>query len=112
MGDNDLIGLRNLKNINLAYNPIKFITNRAFQNNIHLTYVDLSHTSLTTIPSIVAMLPALQTLRIEAYDIECTCELASLKNWKVSAIQILGQCYPANERIDQFIKTYINAGRC
>ncbi|XP_052242303.1 leucine-rich repeat-containing G-protein coupled receptor 4-like [Dreissena polymorpha] len=59
--DNDLIGLRSLTIINLAHNPIQFITNKAFQSNIHLTTVDLSHTFLTSIPAAVTMLPALQT---------------------------------------------------
>ncbi|KAH3724811.1 chondroadherin-like protein [Dreissena polymorpha] len=110
--DDDFIGLRNLTIINLDYNPIQYITNRAFQNNTQLTEVTLSHTLLTTIPTTVTMIPALQTLRLEANGIECTCELASLKIWNVSSIRIEGQCYQTNERIDQFIKTYISAGRC
>ncbi|XP_052244089.1 leucine-rich repeat-containing G-protein coupled receptor 4-like [Dreissena polymorpha] len=110
--DNDLIGLRSLTSIHLAYNPIQFITNKAFQNNMKLTFVNWSHTFLTTIPAAVTMLPDLQTLGIEANDIECTCDLASLKNWNVSYIQIDGLCYLTNEPIEKFIKTYIDAGKC
>ncbi|KAH3724809.1 hypothetical protein DPMN_050636 [Dreissena polymorpha] len=108
--DNDLIGLRSLTIINLADNPILFITNKAFQNNILLTTVDLSHTFLSTIPAAVTMLPALQTLGLEANYLECTCDLASLKNLNVSSIQIDGLCYLTDERIETFIKTYIDAG--
>ncbi|KAH3724807.1 hypothetical protein DPMN_050634 [Dreissena polymorpha] len=110
--DNDLIGLRSLTSINLAYNPIQFITNKAFQNNIQLMHVDLSRTFLTTVPVAVTMLPALKALRIEGNDIECTCELANLKSWNVSSIQIDGLCYQTSERIEHFIKTYIDAGKC
>ncbi|KAH3876549.1 hypothetical protein DPMN_000395 [Dreissena polymorpha] len=87
--DNDLIGLRSLKEINLAGNPIQFITNRAFQNNMQLTDIYLSHTLLTTIPSAVTMLPDLHYLFIEDNNIECTFELASLKNWTVSSTILL-----------------------
>ncbi|KAH3798801.1 leucine-rich repeat-containing protein 70-like isoform X1 [Dreissena polymorpha] len=110
--DNDLIGLRNLLYFDLSYNPIQFITNKAFQNNKKLTYVDLSYTLLTTIPAAVTMLPALNILRLEANDIKCTCELASLKNWNVSFINIYGLCYLTNEPIEKFIITYIDAGKC
>ncbi|KAH3724810.1 hypothetical protein DPMN_050637 [Dreissena polymorpha] len=110
--DNDLIELRSLTTINLAGNQIQFITNKAFQNNIHLTAVDLSHTFLTTIPAAVTMLPSLETLGLEANYIECTCDLASLKNWNVSSIRIDGLCYLTEETIEHCIKNYIDAGKC
>ncbi|XP_052244087.1 leucine-rich repeat protein soc-2-like [Dreissena polymorpha] len=109
--DNDLIGLRSLTSIQLAYNPIQFIEKRAFQNNMQLNSVDLSHTFLTTVPAAVTILPALKTLGLEANNIECTCDLASLKTWNVYSMQINGLCYLTNEPIETFIKTYIDAGK-
>ncbi|KAH3798803.1 hypothetical protein DPMN_152406 [Dreissena polymorpha] len=106
--DNDLIGLRSLKEIHLAGNPIQSITPRAFHNNMKLTYVDVSQTFLTSIPAAVTTLPSLHTLRLEANAIKCTCGLARFGmnwGWNASSIQIDRLCYQSSAPIALFIKT-------
>ncbi|KAH3798804.1 hypothetical protein DPMN_152407 [Dreissena polymorpha] len=78
----------------------------------HLIRLVLSHTFLTTIPGMVTVLPSLQMLELNNTNIECSCDMVTLKSWNVSHIVMDGECYQSNQRIQQYLMTYIDTNIC
>ncbi len=103
----DLQYLRFLRKLVLADNPIVYIASSSFYRLDRVSVLDLSNTSLSTLPDAIVNLYSLTILYLEHTPIECTCELYWLKRWLViygRHLTIYGQCEkhrPIRDKIRQ-----------
>ncbi|XP_052244323.1 leucine-rich repeats and immunoglobulin-like domains protein 3 isoform X2 [Dreissena polymorpha] len=111
--DSDLEGMSHLQRLLLDGNPIRFITRHAFKDCTQLSFVNLDGTLLTEISEAITTLPMLDWLDLNGSNIECTCDMVHTQSWNISNIDFnLSKCYRTDELIEEFIKTYIDQGRC
>ncbi|XP_053390548.1 uncharacterized protein LOC128553426 [Mercenaria mercenaria] len=107
--DNDLIGLSNLEILDLSVNPIRYISDKAFESTTKLNTLYLQKTKLQLIPLAVTTLPWLSNLDIRSTKpILCTCDLSYLKYWNASSVQSFhGQCAYSTLSFQKFITTFL-----
>ncbi|KAK3094784.1 hypothetical protein FSP39_006204 [Pinctada imbricata] len=101
----DLDGLRNLQNVSFAYNPLRYVSTQSLKNLSSLTFLDLGHTDLVTVPIALKNIQNLQTVTFMGDHIECNCNLIEFQKLQRSkAFDVEGMC----ETIEVSIVDYLN----
>lgn len=104
--DMDLAGLLQLKTLRLTDNPLRYISNHAFDNNKILATLDLGRTQIKKIPIAVTTLVYLTVFDISGTHISCDCEMSYLRYWDIHSItSFSGNCDVSNANIRNFIMT-------
>lgn len=91
----DFRGMTKLSSLDLSGNPITRVSKDAFMAMNDITYVRLDYTNLTTIPSAITNINALQVVEFSHSPILCTCEsIGWIKHWKTipANLQLIGYC--------------------
>ena len=105
---NDLQKLRNLRSLNISYNPLEYISKSTFYDLVALQELILHDTYLNQVPEAVTNLPSLRILDLTNYPatIECNCNLKWL--WCFmgtnSTLTIKGQCLTIVSEIERYAR--------
>ena len=106
---NSFDNLRYLKEINLRYNPIVYISRFAFRNLVALRRLYLGEIKITVIPEAVQTLQSLTTLELGP-DITCTCGQSWMKQWASStSVSVDGGCRASNETLNHFVSNSLKS---
>ncbi|XP_061187168.1 leucine-rich repeat-containing G-protein coupled receptor 4-like [Saccostrea echinata] len=107
IADSDFGGMTKLASLYLSGNPITQVSKDAFMTINQLTDVRLDNTNLTTIPTAIMNIKALQDVDLSDSPVRCSCGgLGWIKHWKIKPenLEVFGDCV----NIKTSLMTYIN----
>ncbi|XP_062610606.1 leucine-rich repeat-containing G-protein coupled receptor 4-like [Saccostrea cucullata] len=104
--DSDFGGMTKLTTLYLSGNPITRVSKDAFMTINQLADVRMDNTNLTTIPTAIMNIKALQDIDLSGSPVECSCEgLGWIKHWKTKPenLEIFGDCVNSKSNLMTYI---------
>lgn len=105
--DFDLFKLAKLRRLDISNNPLKFVSNDAFQSQEEMNTIDFSYTELKEIPRAITALTSIGTLDLTGSPIDCTCSMTYIRNSEVTISNVDGTCEGTGENITYFQDTVL-----
>jgi len=108
--NSDFENMRNLQNLTITGNPLEFIGNGTFRDLTNLRVLDILESNIHTMPEAIRFLTNLTTLKLPINKIECTCNIAWLKQFMEVCnrqLKIEGSCETIESTIEDFLKIHI-----
>lgn len=106
----DLKDLVNLHNLSISHNPLQYVSEHAL-NLSNLISLDLSDTSLKTVPLAVQNMPTLRFLYLTNNDIDCTCDLIWFQKLvngrRHTPLNVSGGCETIYRTVVEYLEQFV-----